>query len=404
MQNRDSRADVLRRGVVISPNSRMVRELAPLLESHLVGSSINFVSSYPSPRDIGSTLGGGSPQLVFLDLASDPERALQLLGEMVRLASPVQVLALLPGNDPDLMLRCLRAGAADFLLEPFTADQLEAVLAKIARMQPAAEAGADTARIIAVMPAKGASGATTIACNLAFYWKRMGANRVLLADLDPLTGTLSFLLKIKSVFSFLDALQRAHELDADLWRAMVTTVNGVDVLLAPELITENPPELNDPSPILEYARHAYDVIILDAGNVYGDWNLNQARAAQEVLLITTNELPSLQAAQRALSYMDANRVGRWKIRLLVNRYQREVGLSREVIGTALHTEVFDAIPSDYESVQKALMEGKPVPANSAFGKSLTQVVERLGVRGAGREAEKKGGSLSGLLGLFSKTK
>ena len=404
MQNRDSRADVLRRGVVISPNSRMVRELAVLLESQLVGSSINFISSYPSPRDIGAALGGPSPQLVFLDLASDPERALQLLAEMVRLGSPVQVLALLPGNDPDLMLRCLRAGAADFLLEPFTAEQLDTVLAKIARMQPAAEAGADAARIIAVMPAKGASGATTIACNLAFYWKRMGANRVLLADLDPLTGTLSFLLKIKSVFSFLDALQRAHELDADLWRAMVTTVNGVDVLLAPELITDNPPELNDPSPILEYARRAYDVIILDAGNVYGDWNLNQARAAQEVLLITTNELPSLQAAQRALSYMDANRVGRWKIRLLVNRYQREVGLSREVIGTALHTEVFDAIPSDYEAVQKALMEGKPVPANSAFGKSLTQVVERLGVRGGRSGTEKKGSSLSGLLGLFSKTK
>ena len=46
----------------------------------------------------------------------------------------------------------------------------------------------------------------------------MGANQVLLADLDPLTGTLSFLLKIKSIYSFLDALQRAHELDADLWR------------------------------------------------------------------------------------------------------------------------------------------------------------------------------------------
>jgi pilus assembly protein CpaE len=381
----------------------MVRELAPLLESHLVGSSINFINSYPSPRDISSALGGGSPQLVFLDLASDPERALQLLGEIVRLGTPVQVLALLPGNDPDLMLRCLRAGAADFLLEPFTPDQLDTVLAKIARMQPASDKGADNARIIAVMPAKGACGATTIACNLAFYWKRMGANRVLLADLDPLTGTLSFLLKIKSVFSFLDALQRSHELDADLWRAMVTTVNGVDVLLAPELITENPPELNDPSPILEYARSAYDVIILDAGNVYGDWNLNQARAAQEVLLVTTNELPALQAAQRALSYMDANRVGRWKIRLLVNRYQREIGLSREVIGTALHTDVFEAIPSDYEAVQKALMEGKPVPANTAFGKALTQVVERLGVRGGG-ETEKKSSSLSGLLGLFSKTK
>jgi pilus assembly protein CpaE len=403
MQNRDSRADVLRRGVVISPNSRMVRELAPLLETHMVGSSINFVNSYPSPRDIGSALGGGSPQLVFLDLASDPERALQLLAEMVRLGGQVQVLALLPGNDADLMLRCVRAGAADFLMEPFTAEQLDEVLVKIARSQPSADAaGASPTKIIAVMPAKGACGATTIACNLAFYWKRMGAKRVLLADLDPLTGTLSFLLKIKSVFSFLDALQRSHELDADLWRAMVINVNGVDVLLAPELITDNPPELNDPSPILEYARHAYDVIILDAGNVYGDWNLNQARAASEVLLVTTNELPALQAAQRALSYLDANRVGRWKIRLLVNRYQREVGLSREVIGTALHTEIFDSIPSDYEAVQKALMEGKPVPANTAFGKSLTQVVERLGVRPG--ETEKKGGSFSGLRGLFSKTK
>jgi len=403
MQNRDTRADVLRRGVVISPNSHMVRALAPLLESHLAGSSINFVNTYPSPRDIGSALGGGSLQLVFLDVASDRERALQLLAEIARLGSNVHVLALLSGNDPDFILRCLRAGAADFLLEPFTAEQLDAILSKIARLQPAAEtsAGPDATKVIAVMPAKGACGATTIACNLAFYWKRMGAKRVLLADLDPLTGTLSFLLKIKSIYSFLDALQRAHELDADLWRAMVTTVNGVDVLLAPELMTENPPELNDPSPILEYARRAYDVIIVDAGNVYGDWNLNQARAAQEVLLVTTNELPALQAAQRALSYLDANRVGRWKIRLLVNRYQRDIGLSREVIGTALHTEVFDSVPSDYEAVQKALMEGKPVPSNTAFGKSLTHVVERLGV---GQSAtSKKSGSLGGLFGLFSKT-
>ncbi len=404
MQNRDTRADVLRRGVVISPNSHMVRALAPLLESHLAGSSINFVSTYPLPRDIGSALGGGALQLVFLDVASDRERALALLTEIARLGSNVHVLALLSGNDPDFILRCLRAGAADFLLEPFTAEQLESILTKIARLQPTAAespAASEATKIVAVMPAKGACGATTIACNLAFYWKRMGAKRVLLADLDPLTGTLSFLLKIKSIYSFLDALQRAHELDADLWRAMVTTVNGVDVLLAPELMTENPPELNDPSPILEYAKHAYDVIIVDAGNVYGDWNLNQARAAQEVLLVTTNELPALQAAQRALSYLDANRVGRWKIRLLVNRYQRDIGLSREVIGTALHTEVFDSIPSDYESVQKALMEGKPVPSNTAFGKGLTQVVERLGVRPG--EGAKKSSSLGGLFGLFSKT-
>jgi len=81
-------------------------------------------------------------------------QGLQVQGSAEALGSKVTVVEgtnqLLPGNDPDLMLRCLRAGAADFLLEPFTADQLDTVLAKIARMQPAAEKGADTARIIAV--------------------------------------------------------------------------------------------------------------------------------------------------------------------------------------------------------------------------------------------------------------
>ncbi len=142
--------------------------------------------------------------------------------------------------------------------------------------------------------------------------------------------------------------------------------NGVDVLLAPELMAEGIQDLRDPSPILEYARHAYDVVVLDAGGVYGDWNLNQARLATELLLVTTNELPALQAAQRALSYLDTNRIGRWKVRLVVNRYLRDVGLSREVIGTALHTEVFDSLPSDYEAVQKSLMDGKPIPVGNAF--------------------------------------
>ncbi len=134
--------------------------------------------------------------------------------------------------------------------------------------------------------------------------------------------------------------------------------------------------------------------------MYGNWNLNIARAANELLLVTTNELPALQAAQRALSYLDSNRIGRWKMRLLVNRYHRDVGLSREVIGTALHTEVFDILPSDYEAVQKSLMEGKPTPSNTPFGKSMMQLADRLGGKS---DQVRKSSSFSGLLGLFNKT-
>jgi pilus assembly protein CpaE len=401
MQHRESSAPVARRAIVISPSARMLEELEPLLNSHLPGSAVNYLRSYPAPRELAGFVGAPGPHLIFLDVAKDLSQAMQLLGEMARMPG-VQVLALLNANDPDLILRCLRTGALDFLIQPFTADQLEAALAKLARVQPAGEAaGKEPAKIFAVMPAKGACGATTVACNLAFQWKRHGAKRILLADLDLLAGTLSFLLKIKSVYSFLDVLQRANELDMDLWNAMVTPVNGIDVLLAPELIVDGMQDLRDPSPILEYARHVYDVVVIDAGGVYGEWNLNQARLASELLLVTTNELPALQAAQRALSYLDTNRIGRWKVRLVVNRYHRDVGLSREVIGTALHTEVFDSLPSDYEAVQHALMEGKPIPSSSPFGKGIMQLADRLS--GGRSEGLKKPSSLGGLFGLFSKT-
>ena len=391
-----------RRGLIISPNALLVAELQALLVLHL-GSGVSQMSTYPSPRDLPAVLSSGAQQLIYLDVAADRGQALQLLEELSRMGQQVQITALLPANDPAFILHCLRAGAAEFLIHPFTAEQVDASFAKLARQQPSTDAqNREMAKIIAVMPAKGACGATTIASALAFQWKRLGGKRILLADLDALTGNLSFLLKIKSTFSFLDTLQRSSELDLDLWNAMVRQVHGVDVLLAPEMMLENQHDLRDPSPILEFARHNYDVVILDCSGVYGDWNLNIARAANELLLVTTNELPALQAAQRALSYLDTNRVGRWKIRLVVNRYLRDVGLSREVIGTALHSEVFETIPSDYEAVQKALLDGKPIPTNTIFGKALIQLADKLGGRTAPPGGSKKTSSLAGLLGLFSK--
>jgi pilus assembly protein CpaE len=379
----------------------MVEELDPLLQSHMKAVSLSRLRSYPTPYDLPGAIGGGAPHLVFLDVFSDRDQAVVLIEEMVKLGPQIQVIALLGGNDPDHVLRCLRAGAVDFLIRPFNGEQIESALSKLARLQATSDnAGKEPAKIFVVMPAKGACGATTVACNLAFQCKRVGFKRVLLADLDPLTGNISFLLKIKSIYSFLDAIQRAHELDMDLWNAMVTEANGIDVLLAPELLLEGAQDLRDPSPILEYARHIYDVIVIDTNGAYSEWNLSAARMASEVLLVTTNELPALQAAQRALSYLDTNRIGRWKIRLVVNRYLRDVGLNREVIGTALHIDVFETVPSDYDAVQKALLDGRPIPSNTSFGKSIMQLAERLGGRA---EKTSKSSSLGGLLGLFSRT-
>src|SRR5258708_26947570 len=211
---------------------------------------------------------------------------------------------------------------------------------------------------------------------------------------------MSFVRKGQSNYSLGEVTQRASDIDADLWKSVTTVRNGVDVLLSPEAMIAGIGEMTNAAPILEYAKAVYDVVIIDAGSVYGDWNLSQAQLCDELLLVATNELTSLQAVQRSLGYLDANNIGRWKIRIVVNRYDKHVGLSRESIGTALHTDIYHVMPSDYDAVQRALIDGKPIPPGTNFGKSLVGLADRL----AGKEsAAKKSGSLGGLLSLFSRT-
>jgi Flp pilus assembly CpaE family ATPase len=121
----------------------------------------------------------------------------------------------------------------------------------------------------------------------------------------------------------------------------------------------------------------YSSIVLDTSGPYGDWNLAISGLANEVLLVTTNELPSLHATQRALAYLDSNGIERSKIRLVVDRYRPDMGLPQPQLETALHGEVFQVLPSDTDSVHKALLEGRPVLPTSRFGKSVAALVERL---------------------------
>src|SRR5580658_2753374 len=387
------------KALFICPNQKIIRDLAPLLRKHLPTFSGHDLNAYPMRHQLAEVLTSETPNLCLLEIGENRDAGLALIPDLLRIDAKLPIIVVLPSNDPELVLRCLRQGASDFLIPPFTSEQVEGALQKIARLQPNRAIGGG-GKVYCIMPAKGGCGASTISSNLAYQMKR-GNKRILLADLDPLAGTLSFLLKIKSNYSFMDALARSQDIDADLWKAVVTSRNGMDVLLSPEVMTEGMSDLKDASSIIEYARHTYDLVVLDTGGVYGDWNLSQARLADEILLVTTNELTSLQAVQRVLGYLDANNIPRYKLRLIVNRYDRHTGLSKDVIGTALHTEIFHILPADYEAIQKSLMEGKPLAPTTSFGKSMVGLVERLA--GSSEPLGKKGSSLSGLLNLFSRT-
>jgi pilus assembly protein CpaE len=123
--------------------------------------------------------------------------------------------------------------------------------------------------------------------------------------------------------------------------------------------------------------------------------LSLAKLCDELILVTTNELPAVHATQNTLAYLDHRGISRAKIKLVVNRYNTDIGLSSESIEAALDLKIFQHLPSDFESVQKALMEGKPIPSWTKVGKSITELAEKL----TGRTIATKKHSLFG--GLFS---
>jgi pilus assembly protein CpaE len=390
------------KALLISPNKTITAELHALVAQRLPHTAVFEMPTYPARHVLAEMGGAQGPNLCFLDLVSDQDRGLLLIAELLAVQPAIKIVVLLASKNPDTILKAMRQGAAEFFAHPFDTAQFDSALERIASLQ-----FKDTVargHIICLMPSKGACGATTIASSMAQHYKRAGFKKILLADMDPLTGTLSFLLKLKSNYSFLDALSRSHSLDADIWKGIVTSRSGIDILLSPETVQEGLHDLRDASSIIEFARSFYEVVILDTGTPYGEWNTALARMSDDLVLVSSNELPALQSAQRAINYLEVNHVNRARIRFVVNRYSKDLGLSRDAIETALNCDVFHTIPSDYESVNTALMEGKPIPPNTNFGKALAQLGDRLCARAKQQdEPPKKTSALSSLFSLFSKS-
>lgn len=397
MQNSSSKTTPIRwKALLICPRRSLQFELKTVLKEAIDGVAVEL-DEYPARGVLSEIVSAQRPNICFVDVGANLDRAGPVMAEAAGLRPSLPVVAVHTGNDPDLILRCVRQGATEFLFAPFHAQAINEVLDRLAKILEADKAHLRTGKVYCVMPGKGACGASTLAANLACQLRRLSQQKLLLADMDPLTGTLSFLLKLKSNYSFVDAAAHAHEMDEDIWKGLMTPCQGFDVLLSPENPADAIAEAHDATPLVDYSREGYELTVVDAQSPYGEWNLSLARACDELLLVTTNELPALHCTRRAMAYLEQNGVNAAKIRLIVNRYNPQAGLSREAIETALHAAVYFVLPSDYEAVQKALLEGKSVPSGTALGKALSTLAERL----TGHEAKpKKGSLLSGLFSMF----
>ncbi len=373
--------------LIICPHGGMARAIGGSLRE-LGVDEVEHVGEYPRPGTVASVVSQRGSNICFLDVASNQEEALPLISE----AGPaLPVVAMNPVNDADLILRCLRRGACEFLSEP-TAEQVNDVLARLARLR-APSAPAKPATVYGVLPGKPGCGASTLAAHLALEMKR-GGGPVLLVDADVVMGSIAFLLKLKSAFHLGDAVRDCLRLDADLWNRLVVSSGGIDVLTAPEnpatsVAVDRPAAME----LICYWRERYERIVVDLPGV-GVTGSDFIPLCDELLLVTTNELAALHGTRRVVEWLEQSGVDSERMKLVVTRYTPATGLKREDVERALKLAPYAVLSNDYETVQRGVLEGKPVPAGSHYGRSVHDLGERLlGLETAG----KKRGSFFGLL-------
>jgi len=377
--------------LVVCPHSAMAqRILAVLRELALMPGAT--LSEYPRMGSIAAIAQQHGCDVCFLDAASNSEHAQVLIGE---LAPAVPVVALHTRADADLILRCLRAGACEFLTDP-DAGALRSLFARLGRVRALAPEPAG-GTVYTAIPGKAGSGASTVAVHLAIYLGAIGAT-VLLVDGDSLAASVAFLLKLKAEYHLGDVLRDWKRMDQDLWARMTIRTCGIDVLAAPA----NPATRIEVAPpaatgLCAFWRERYQAVVLDMADARAAAETGFLALSDQVLLVSGTELGSLAACRRAMEYLDQSMGDRSRLRLILNRCSPSRGLKPEDVRSALGLEPYSVLDDDWPALQAAVLEGRPAPISSRFSSGIEVLCRQLRNQPERTAGGKRNGSWLSLL-------
>ncbi len=362
---------------VISPSDES-RVEAMRAMSGCTGAYVSEYSSY--------SLGTGDlPQsvdddhdVILIDLDGDAELALELV-ESICANGVATVMVYSESSDPELLVRCMRAGAREFLTLPFAPDVVADALVRAAARRPATRPSRKPAgRLFAFMGSKGGAGTTMLACNFAVALAKESGEKTLLIDLDLPLGDAALNLGIAAEFSAIDALQQVDRLDAKfLEQLLVEHSTGLWVLAAPGRFIQFQVDNEGINRLLQVARHEFDNVVVDLGSRLELMGTTAYKDATTVYLVTQASIPELRNSNRLITQFFS--APQPKLEIVINRFEsRVLGVSEEHITKALTRAAHWKIPNDYPTVRNMQISAKPlVLTDSAITRQVRLMVNAV---------------------------
>lgn len=315
---------------------------------------------------------------------------------------PLVVIA--PEGDMGSMRRAMQLGARDFLGINVDKTDLLKSLRVIAAEEHRKRAGARApGKIIAVINAKGGSGASFVAGSIATALAPMPDRRVSLFDMDLQFGVQSLALDVKPRANLLDALGLGAQLDGVALEGFMTPhASGLRLLgqYGGELALPWTLPREDLQRLLNVATTAYDPVIVDLPRQIDPLTTTVLDSADQILIVMHQTLPHIRDAQSLIRIITRElQIPASRIKVVVNRYQAESPVTLDDIRRAVDAELL-LVPNDYKRVSEAMNHGVPVlksnPA-AAVSKALAGIAVGL----VGTVESKARAATGGLRGKFA---
>jgi pilus assembly protein CpaE len=326
---------------------------------------VHTCASFPvaASDPITRRVQAASPDVLLIDIPSDNSASAMRAVELLHQELPDSaVFAIGNLNQPQLIVSAMRAGAREFIERPTTTTDLLEAFVRLTTAQRRVQKEGPRSKVFSVVNAKGGSGATTVAVNLALALQSAHGNTALI-DLAPL-GHTALHLNLKPLFTLADATRNLHRMDSSLLESFMTRHSGGLQLLA----GTNAPAAIEPS-TAEFVR-LFDMLVTHYRYVVVD-NSSRLDAASRlvgnlsecVLLVACTDVASLWSAARVQQYLGETG-NRERLRLILNRFRKVPGFSEADAENAAGVKLLWRVPNQYFAISSAIDRGSPVMEQS----------------------------------------
>jgi pilus assembly protein CpaE len=366
--------------VIVAPDNEQRTVLQVLVDGTNVARTVHTCATFPMTASdpVARRVRATNPDVILVDIPPDNTpnalRAIELLRQEVPESAVFAIGSL---SQPQVIVNAMRAGAGEFIERPTTTTDLLEAFVRLTATQRRGKQEGLRGKVFCVINAKGGSGATTVAVNLALALQS-SHGQCALVDLAPL-GHTALHLNLKPLFSVGDATRNLHRMDASLLESFMIRHNGGLQLLA----GTSTPAAVEPSNA-EFVRlfdmlvSHYRYVVVDVSTRFDACSRLIANLSEYVLLVACTDVASLWSAARVQQYLSESG-GRERVRLVLNRFRKVPGFSETDAEAAAGAKLLWQVPNQYFAVSTAIDRGVPLmdQSHTEIARSFTGLAREL---------------------------